>query len=200
MRAEERGATVVSVLLLVLALSTLGLLSLRSSGRELRAAGAQVARERARVAASAGIALAWVRLESLGPGQLDAVLAGSRPQGPSCGDPCRDCIPVGAELLADDPPAAGTCLAPPCSRPGAVARLPDRDDARAHWCELPLRQLVDGGDADARLSVWIRNDTADALDGGGWRHDEDGRVVITAVAEVHGTRVIQRETVVLRRD
>ncbi|MEX1365270.1 MAG: hypothetical protein AB1Z98_19235 [Nannocystaceae bacterium] len=195
MPARSRGATLISVLLLVLALTTLALLGLRSSGRDLRSAGSQVARERAWHSAAAVVALAQVRLQALSAAQLDAVLTGSLPQGPGCDDPCRDCIPAGVELTTELP--LPTCVAPPCSRPGAVARLLDQAGATPHWCRVPLRQLMGGGDTDARVSVWVRNDSADALDGGGWSHDDDRRVVLTAVAEVRGTRVVLEERVAL---
>lgn len=197
--SSQRGATLIGVLLLVMALSTLGLLGLRSSARQLDEAGAQVARERASHAAETALALARLRLAELEDAQRDAVLMGSRPQAPACTDPCRDCLPAGAEVLTDHADAAGTCLAPPCVRPGAVARLPDRDRDRVHWCRIPLRQLLHGADADATVSVWARNDTADALAGGSWTDDRDRRVVLTAIAEVGGARVIAREHAPLPR-
>lgn len=195
--SPQRGATLVSVLLLVLALGTLGLLGLRSSARELRGAGAQVARERAWHSAHAVLALAQVRLGELSLGRRNAVLAGNRPQGPACPDPCRDCPPTGRTVVSDDPGSAGTCTSEPCLRPGAVARLPDRDGSTVHWCRIPLRQLLEDADTDATVSLWVRNDTADALDGGGWTNEQNDRVVITAIAEVRGSRVVVRESVTL---
>ena len=193
--SSQRGATLTSVMLLVLALVTAGLLGVRSARRELSEAGNAVARERAREACTAALGLARTRLQTLAPRRLDRMLAGRLPQGPGCADPCRDCLPRRVELVAPARATAGTCLTPPCSRPGAVAQLRDASGARVPWCDVPLRQLLPGGDAQARVSVWVRNDVADALDGGGWRRDQNRRVVITSAARLRGTTIVTRETV-----
>ncbi|MCA9707138.1 MAG: hypothetical protein KDK70_14900, partial [Myxococcales bacterium] len=69
-----------SVLMLMIALSTLGLLLVRSTARQLRQAGQQVARERALASAQAAVELAAAHYRRLRPVQLDAALAGTRPQ------------------------------------------------------------------------------------------------------------------------
>ncbi len=196
--ANHRGTTLMSVMLLLIALVTAGLLAVRSARRELDQAGAAVARERARTAAQAAVGLARARLEILAPARLDRVLAGSRPQRRACSDPCRDCLPRRAELVVEPSEAAGTCVTPPCARPGAVVRLPDASGARVHWCDIPLRQLLQGADAQARVSIWVRNDRADGLDGGGWRRDQNRHVVVTAIARVRGSTAISHEVVRLR--
>lgn len=196
---RQRGATLVSVLLLLLALATLALLSVRSSTRQLQSAGASVARERAWNSASAAVALARVHLSTLDAAALDGQLSGSRPQGPNCNDPCRDCLPRGVELAVDTQEPTSTCLAPPCVRPGALVHLPDASTTSVHWCQTPLRQLVTAGDADAQVSVWVRNDRAEGLDAAGWRHDANRTLVLTAVATVLGVRVVVQEQVELTR-
>ncbi len=59
--------------------------------------------------------------------------------------------------------------------------------------QVPLRNLLIGGDPEARVSLWIRNNTSDAVDsasaGGDWTNDTDGRVVFTAMATVRNTTV-----------
>lgn len=196
MRASERGLSLPGVMLAMVALLGLGLLGLRSAARELRWSGALVARERAEASAHAALELAAARLRSLPAAHRDARLAGSRPQGPACADACRDCVPRGAEVVVPPSVAWPTCTSEPCVRPGAVAVLPDREGSRTAWCDVPLRELVPTGDAEARVSVWLRNDDAEGLAGPrGWVHDEDGRVVMTASAEVRGARVVVRDEV-----
>lgn len=198
--AGQRGATAVSVLLLLLALAVAAMLSVRLARRSLAEADAAVAEQRTRETAAGAIALAAARLRALGPPGLDAVLAGALPQGPNCADPCRDCRPQGVELTSAGSPAAGTCVQPPCIRPGAIARLPDQSGSASAWCRTPARQLVAGADANAIISVWVRNDRAEGLDPAiGWMHDENRRVVVTAVAELRGTRVVEHREVVLDR-
>lgn len=195
-------------MLLVISLLTLGLLVARSSVRELSRAGQLVARERALVSAQAAVELAAARYQGVSAERLDAALAGTRPQGADCVDACRDCIPGASgivtgqrnELLAG---AAVACGGRPCLRQGAVSRLPDTSGAPVYWCDVALRELLPGADAEARVSVWIRNDQGDALGPGGsgsWTDDADGRVVLTAMAEVRGTRVTVEQEVLLSTD
>ena len=202
---RQRGATLLSVMLLMLSLLTLGLLVVRSSARELTQAGQRVARERALVSAQAAVELAAAHYRRASPEQLDAALAGSRPQGAACADPCGDCIPdvtmivTGQrnELLAG---AAVDCGGRPCVRQGAVTRLRDADATPVHWCDVPLRELSAGADPEARVSVWIRNDRADALGPGGsssWTDDANGRVVLTAMARVRGSSVTVEQEMLL---
>ena len=204
---RQRGATLVSVMLLMISLLTLALLVVRRSGRELAQAGQLVARERALVSAQAAVELAAARYRGMSAAQLDAALAGSRPQGADCIDPCRDCIPDESsvvtgqrnDLLAG---AAVACGGRPCLRQGAVARLGDTSDVPVYWCDVAMRELLPGADPEARVSVWIRNDQGDALgpeSSGHWTRDTDGRVVLTAMAEVRGTRVTVEQEMLLSR-
>ncbi|MCH9685942.1 MAG: hypothetical protein K0V04_31195 [Deltaproteobacteria bacterium] len=198
MRRTQRGATLTSVMLLLIALVTAGLLGVRSARRELDQSGAAVARERARNAIRAVVGLTQARLEVLAPARLDTMLAGRHPQGPGCDDRCRDCLPTGARWVAAIDDVPGSCVTPPCSRPGAVVDLPDGSGARVPWCDVPLRQLLPNADPEARVWVWVRNDTADGLDGGGWSRDQNRSVVVTARTQLRGTTLVARETVPLR--
>lgn len=201
----QRGATMVSVMLLSVSLMTVGLLVVRSSVREVEQAGQLVARERALMAAQAAADLAAAQYIRLDPDQLDAALVGYNPQAGACADPCGDCIPDATnvvtgqrnEVLAG---AAIGCGGRPCMRQGAVAFLNDDAGAAQNWCALPLRQLVPGGDAEAQVSVWVRNNSADALGANGsadWTNDGDGRVVVTAMATVRNTTVTVEQELVL---
>lgn len=194
---RQRGATLLSVTLLMIALLTLGLLVVRSSRRELRQAGRGVARERALSSAQAAVELAAARYRTMSPARLDAALAGTLPQGALCVDPCRDCIPDASgvvtgqrnELLAGAAVAGG---GRPGLRQGAVSRLANASGISVYWCDVAFRELLPGADAEARISVWVRNDQGDALGPGGsgsWTDDLDGRVVLTATAEVRGAQV-----------
>ncbi len=202
----QRGATMVSVMLLSVSLMTVGLLVVRSSVREVEQAGQLVARERALMAAQAAADLAaaqYLRLDGVG---LDAALVGYNTQGgASCTDPCLDCIPDAANVVTgqrNEVLAGGAvgCGGRPCMRQGAVSFLADNNGATQTWCELPLRDLVPGGDAEARISVWVRNNAADALGADGsasWTDDADGRVVVTAMATVRNTTVTVEQELVL---
>lgn len=182
--------------MLIVALTGLGLLGLRSATREMQRSGRRVAHERAQLAARAALALTVARLRPLANGARDDQLAGHRPQSPRCTDPCRDCVPRRAEIIVPASVAGRTCTAPPCLRPGAVAMLPDQDGGPVAWCNVPLRELLATGDVDARVTAWVRNDDAEGLDRpDGWRDDEDGRLVITAMAEVRGVWALVREEV-----
>ncbi len=202
---RQRGATLLSVMLLMLSLLTLGLLVVRSSARELTQAGQRVARERALVSAQAAVDLAAAHYRRASPEQLDAALAGTRPQAAECVDPCRDCIPDVTTIVTGQRNAllagAGVdCGGRPCLRQGAVARLGDADASPVYWCDVPLRELSEGADPEARISVWIRNDRADALGPGGpasWIDDDNGRVVLTAMAQVRGSSVTVEQEMVL---
>lgn len=204
-RAQQRGATMVSVMLLTVSLMTLGLLVVRSSVREVNQAGQLVARERALMAAQASLDLAAAQYLRMDDPDLDAALAGTLPQGDSCADPCRDCVPDPTnivtgqrnELLAG---ATVSCGGRPCMRQGAVTFLRDQSMADVHWCDVPLRQLVEGGDAEARVSVWIRNNSADALGDNSvasWIDDDDGRIVLTAMATVRNATVAVEQEMLL---
>lgn len=206
-RHRQRGATMVSVMLLTVSLMTVGLLAVRSSVREVTHAGQLVARERALVAAEAALDLARAQYLAMDETELNAALQGFSPQVGTCSDPCGDCIPdatiavtgrrndlvVGSDV---------SCGGRPCMRQGAVANLRDATAATSAWCEQPLRDLDSRGDPEARVTVWVRNNNADALGGGltssgSWIEDNDGRVVITAMAQVRNTAVAIEQEVLL---
>ena len=206
---RQRGVTMVSVMLLVLALLTLGVLVVRSSVREMTQAGQLVARERALMVAQAAVDLASAQLRNLSTDDIDASLAGYNAQGNNCSYHDMDCIP-GAngiitgqrnELLAGTPV---DCGGRPCMRQGAVVRLADTSGTVVDWCGanngIPFRDLVPGGDAEASVCVWVRNNAADALgaDGSGsWTDDTDGRVVVTAMATIRNTQIAVEQEVML---
>jgi Tfp pilus assembly protein PilV len=203
---RQRGATMVSVMLLTVSLLTLGLLVVRSSSREVTQAGQLVARERALMAAQATLDLATAQYVGMLPDYVDAALVGTLPQGGTCTDPCGDCIPDATvvatgqrnEILAGE---NVSCGGRPCMRQGAVARLRDASGAQAHWCDVPLRDILPTGDPEARVSSWVRNNTGDALGGsagaGSWIDDADGRLVITSMATVRGATVALEQEVYL---
>jgi hypothetical protein len=142
----------------------------------------------------------------MGDGELDAALVGYNPQGTSCTSACGDCIPDATgyatgqrnEVIAGSPIGCG---GRPCMRQGAVSRLDDSTGlAQLDWCDVPFRDLVPGGDAEAHVSVWVRNNGADALGASGsqsWTNDEDGQVVITASARIRNTIVTVEKEVSL---
>jgi hypothetical protein len=77
-------------------------------------------------------------------------------------------------------------------RQGAIAFLPNADFVPTNWVQVPLRDLIQGGDSEARVSLWIRNNASDAIDtngGGDWITDTDGRVVLTAMATIRNTSI-----------
>jgi hypothetical protein len=196
--SNQRGITMVSVMLMTVSLMTLGLLAVRSSSRDATAAGQLVARERALMAAQAAVDLAAGRYMGMGDGELDASLVGYNPQGATCSDPCGDCIPNPAGIVTGqrNEIIAGSqigCGGRPCMRQGAVSRLPDATGlTELDWCDVPFRDLVPGGDAEAHVSVWVRNNSADALGPSGsqdWVDDGDGQIVITASARLRNTVV-----------
>ncbi len=203
--ARQRGVTMVSVLLMTVSLMTLGMLAVRSSVREANQAGQLVSRERALMVAQAAVDLASSRYVPMTSAVLDTHLVGFNPQGGACSDPCGDCIPgAGAfatglrnEVLAGGPVSCG---GRPCMRQGAVAVLPDSAGAQQTWCDIPFRDLINNGDAEAQVSVWVRNNSADALGRGGsgaWADDNDGRIVVTAQARIRNTTVTVEQEVTL---
>jgi Tfp pilus assembly protein PilX len=202
--ASQRGATMVSVMLLTISLLTLGLLVVRSSAREVTQAGQLVARERALVSAQSALDLAAAQYLAMAPLDLDLALVGAYPQGATCDDPCGDCIPDPTNIVTgqrNDLLMQGSdCGGRPCMRQGAVASLRDATGATSPWCDRPIRDLVAGDDAEARVSVWIRNHDGDAIGrnvSGLWTDDGDGRVVITAMATVRNTSIAIEQEVLL---
>ncbi|MBL4689481.1 MAG: hypothetical protein JKY37_33140 [Nannocystaceae bacterium] len=197
----------VSVMLLTVSLMTVGLLAVRSSVRDVTHAGQLVARERALVAAQSALDLAAAQYITVTATELDAALQGYAPQAGACSDPLADCIPDPAVVATgqrNDLLSGGTvsCGGRPCMRQGAVVNLRAAAGVVVGWADVPLRQLIARGDPEARVSVWIRNNSADALGGGGsgsgsWTSDNDGRVVLTASARVRNTTVTIEQEVLL---
>jgi hypothetical protein len=207
--ASQRGVTMVSVMLLTVALMTVGLFAIRSSVREVEQAGQLVARERALMVAEAAVDLAAARLRELDDAALDGALAGSYPG--DCSVAYEDCIPGdGADALATgrrNELISGSglgCGGRPCMRPGALAFLPDSTGtlgSEVRWYKLPFSSLVPGGDPEAYVSVWIRNNSADALGPGGsgsWIDDTDTAVTITAQVDIRNTVVAVEQEVRLQ--
>lgn len=211
-RRRQRGATMVSVMLLTVALMTVALLVVKTASREVTETNAHVARERALMAAHAAsdLAVAQIREEVDNSGgsdvstTLNTILPGTASsqdcsQKPSTGD----CVPGrGAGNPTGQRWAAlnnlSDCGGMPCMRPGAVVELPMPSVGPAQrWVDLPLRDLLPGADPEATVTVWLRNNALDALDAGGsgdWTVDSDARVVVTASATVrHTTVVVEKE-------
>jgi hypothetical protein len=142
-------------------------------------------------------------------------------QNPDCTSACSNCIPDpmnqtttgqrNALLASQDVDCGGR----PCMRQGAVAWLPDASDINQSWCDMPFSQLVPNGDPEAIVSVWVRNNAADALhrcaadeglDKGApphviqeqcWMKDHDDRVVVTAQATIRNTTVAIEQELIL---
>lgn len=219
---RQRGATLLSVLLLMVAMSTVGLLAMRTTAREVVQSGHLIARERALTVAQAASAMAGAKLAAAytlsggSPGTagssaaIDSALAG---QGnPGC-TACGDCIPgqnyggspteTGQRnhLLASG--AAVDCGGRPCMRQGAVVHFTSADDTNGPfpWCGVPFRDIVPSGDPEAIVSVWVRNNASDALAGssgsGSWVVDSDARLTVTATATVRGTTATVEEEILL---
>jgi hypothetical protein len=198
----------VSVLLLTVSLMTVAVLVIRSSNREVSQANALVARERGLMAAQATLELGAAQLRQAintggnAPMVINQALVGYNNAGSQevCSSIFEDCIPGGNGSAAV--PATGQknrwvtgrsdCAGRPCMRQGAIAMLPNAEFVPTNWVQVRLRDLVDGGDPEARVSLWIRNNAADAIDssaGGNWTTDTDGRVVLTAMATIRNTTV-----------
>lgn len=199
----------VSVMLLTVSLLTVATLVVRSSNREVSQANALVGRERALMAAQTAVEFGAAQyrraINQAGSAAtvINGALAGFNiPADQSvCASVFEDCIPGGNA----DPqvPATGQrnrwvtgksdCAGRPCMRQGAIARLPDADGNPIDWVQVPLRNLLPGADSEAKVSLWIRNNAADALDGsagGSWTTDGDGKVVLTAMATIRNTTVV----------
>ncbi|PRQ08760.1 hypothetical protein [Enhygromyxa salina] len=214
-RRRQLGATMVSVMLLTVSLMTVAVLVVRSSNREISQANAVVARERALMAAQASIELAAAQLRTqindAGSAQVvvNQALTGYNNPGDQsvCTSVFEDCIPGGNGN--NQVPGTGQknrfvtgksdCAGRPCMRQGAIAFLPNADGVAVNWVQVPLRDLLEGADSEARVSVWIRNNSADAIDTGAgtWTNDTDGRVVVTGVATVRNTSIAIEQELVL---
>jgi Tfp pilus assembly protein PilV len=210
--ARQRGVTMISVLLLVLALLSLGVLAVRSSVRNVTQAGQLVARERALMAAQAAADLAASQVRGLADADMDALLAGRK--GGECDDPCADCIPradagvyTGQRNAVVEQAITGRqftdCGGRPCMRQGAVAFLNDAAGvAGLEWCNLSLRAVSPNADPEATVSVWIRNDLGDVMGADAsptaanpWLDDTNQSVVITVMATVRNATVAIEQTI-----
>ena len=216
-RRRQRGATMVSVMLLTVSLMTVAVLVVRSSNREVTQANAVVARERALMAAQATIELGAAQMrQAINQGGnatlvINQALIGYNAAGQQdvCTSMFEDCIPGGNG--DNTVPATGQknhwvtgksdCAGRPCMRQGAIAFLPNAQFVPTNWVQVPLRDLLDGADPEARVSLWIRNNAADAIDagggGGGWTQDTDGRVVLTAMATIRNTTIAVEQEIKL---
>lgn len=204
--SRQRGVTMVSVMLMTVSLMTLGLLAVRSSVREATEAGQLVSRERALMVAQAAVDLASSQYVQYDADQIDNALVGFNGQGAACSDPLSDCIPgldpasvTGQrnDILAGDEVGCGGQI---CMRQGAIAFLRNAAGVQENWADVPFRDLVPNGDPDARVTVWVRNNSADALGlngSGQWIDDSDGQVVVTAQARVRHTVVTVEQEIAL---
>ncbi|TPV94089.1 MAG: hypothetical protein B7733_17140 [Myxococcales bacterium FL481] len=193
----------ISVMLLTASMLTVAALVVRSSVRQLSQSSASVSRERALMVAQAGVDLAAARMRAQlreGSAALGDQLAGNvdnaQPNPAVCSDATLDCIPGQGEM-----PTTGQrnhaltlksdCGGRPCMRPGAIARLPDADGDPVYWANVPIADLFEGADPEARITVWVRNNAADAIGGGSgtWTEDSDNRVVLTSMATIRNTQV-----------
>jgi len=204
----KRGATMVSVMLLTLSMLTVATLVVRSSSRQAVQAGANVAREKAMMAAQSAVDLAaahYRRQVVEQPPSDNSVLSNALmgynpPTDPSSCTTGWDCVPgMGSQV-----PMTGQrnhmigrqlsdCSGRPCMRPGSIVRLPAAGGALTDWSNVPMSEVLLNGDPEAIISVWIRNNTSEALgsgnQSGSWVADRDKRVVITAMATVRNTTV-----------
>lgn len=206
----------VSVMLMSVSMLTVATLVMRASHRDTQRASATVSREQALMAAHASVELAAAhyRREFFDAGDdrstvLSQALAGSNPPADpkfcvrdlsATDGPDKDCIPG----TGTNSPRTGQrnsallsghsdCSGRPCMRPGALVMLPGSDKgANQVWSEIPMATLLEGGDPQALVTVWVRNNSSEALgaDGtGSWVVDKDGRVVITGMARVRNSTV-----------
>lgn len=217
MLRRQRGATMVSVMLLTVSLLTVAVLVVRSSNREVSQANALVARERALMAAQATLELGAaqyrqaINIAGSPTAVINPALVGYNNGGDQsvCSSVFEDCIPGGNGDA--NVPATGQknrwvtgrsdCAGRPCMRQGAISYLPDAQLVPVNWAQVPLRNLLQGADPEATVSLWIRNNTSDAVDidgsSGSWITDSDGRVVLTAMATVRNTTVAIEQEMVL---
>ena len=223
-RRDERGAILVAVILIVVALSLTGALAVRQTATEIQYASNTVKRERALMVAQAALDLAGSHYKLKDRDQLGNALRGMTQQNPDCTSACSNCIPdpmnetmTGQRnaILAD---RDIDCGGRPCMRQGAVAWLPDATQSDQSWCDMPFSQLVPNGDPEAIVSVWVRNNSSDALSGCVkpegidkgtspheiqnlcWMRDHDDRVVVTAQATIRNTTVAIEQELILQVD
>lgn len=210
-----------------LSMMTVATLVMRSAYRDTQRATANVAREQATMAAHASVELAaahyrqkYFTTPSDGPELLTQALEGSNPAPDpkfctrsltAVDGPDKDCIPGSGANSPRTGQRNGAltaghsdCSGRPCMRPGALVMLPDGARGPAMpWSEVPMAALVDGGDPEAMVTVWIRNNSAEALGANGtgsWIVDKDGRVVLTGMARVRNSTVtIEQEYYFLPR-
>ena len=203
----------VSVMLLLIALMTVGLLVMQSANRELSESGAMVARERATMSAHAAVQLAgalYRQQVAADPSSIEAILATALTgtgATSDCSTATGDCIPAsGANsnptgFRAQAVSGFSDCSGMPCMRPGAVVSLPSGGGTgpTTRWVDTPLSTLLAGGDPEAVVTVWIRNNvsevfmptSAGAVDAAtSWLNDGDRRVVLTASATVRNSTIV----------
>ncbi len=216
-RQSQRGSAMVSVMLLLIALMTVGLLVMQSANRELSESGAMVARERATMSAHAAVQLAgalYRQQVAQDPSAVEAILATALTgtgATADCSTQAGDCIPAAGSganptgFRAQALSGFSDCSGMPCMRPGAVVNLPTVGGTgpSVRWVDRPLSNLLAGGDSEAIVTVWIRNNVAEvfrpssanAVDAASsWLNDADRRVVLTASATVrNSTIVIEQE-------
>lgn len=211
-----RGATMVSVMLMSVSMITIATLVMRASQRDTQRASAKVAREQAAMAAHASVELAAAHYRRAffmaGANKeqvLSDALAGSNPPSDSrfctrdlssADGPDKDCIPG----TGSNNPRTGQrnsaltsghsdCSGRPCMRPGALVMLPGKGSSTdVPWSSVPMGTLLEGGDPEALVTVWVRNNSSEALGASGtgsWIVDKDGRVVITGMARVRNSTV-----------
>jgi Tfp pilus assembly protein PilX len=223
-RRSERGAILVAVILIVVALSLTGALAIRQTTTEIQYASNTVKRERALMVAQAALDLAASHYKLKPRAELSDALGGVTQQNPDCTSACSNCIPDPAtETFTGQRNAILAqrdidCGGRPCMRQGAVAYLPDATATDQNWCDMPFSQLVQNGDPEAVVSVWVRNNASDALhlcadphhenlshgtpaydiQNLCWMRDHDDRVVITSQATIRNTTVAIEQEIILQ--
>jgi hypothetical protein len=210
----------VSVMLLLIALMTVGMLVVQSANRELSESGAMVARERATMSAHAAAQLAgalYRQQVAVDPSSVEAILATALTgtgATSDCSTATGDCVPAagaGANptgFRAQALSGFSDCSGMPCMRPGAVVNLPTGGGTgpTARWVDRPLSNLLAGGDPEAVVTVWIRNNVVEvfkpsspnAVDAAtSWLNDADRRVVLTASATVRNSTIVVEQELAL---
>ena len=162
-RRRQRGATMVSVMLLTVSLLTVGVLVVKSATRELDQSNAIVSRERALLSAQAAADLAAIELRELNAaGALNTQLAGyfandcqAHPLTP--GATPNDCRPSDAPASSAETGSGirnagltgrSDCGGRACMRPGTVARLPIEATGAAAQQWLAFAQCFAGPPQD----------------------------------------------------
>lgn len=219
-RSRQLGSAMVSVMLLLVALMTVGVLVVQSANRELSESGAVVARERATMSAHAALQLAGAMLRqqiAADPDNVELTLTtaftGVLGLTKDCSTTDGDCIPTNG---VDTNPTGfraravsnlSDCSGMPCMRPGAIVNLPTTSGGTpSRWVDRQLTELLPESDPEAIVSVWIRNNVAEVFNPTNanattaelaWLNDGDRRVVLTASARVRTATVVVEQEVAL---